>query len=439
MVKIQWIIAVLLLMNATARAQQPERESAPGTQTYSFVQLQGGAQYTFAESHAYSTIWGKVSPNAALTIGHFYSPQLGARLQLGGWTSKNKMGYTDYSVSYLNFNVDIMLNLMRLGSNAGRERGLNLYAILGAGYVHGFGDTNVMVASEYDQGLHALRASNSGSVRLGLQTEWKLTPNWYVNLELNANLLRDDFNGQEKYNFNNDIMMNLLAGVSYRFGGKGTATALRMGASEIETLNEQNNALREQVKEMAERNRVLREMVYGTEKTNGAATEMNPMKGLNKGITSTEAGQKGKNVVNAAEVPAVATGNIPNKATAGKPEKNKVINAASDTILIGIVVFRLNKDIIEADQEIVLYNVAQYMMKYRDRQVHVVSYTDRSTSTANRNRMLGESRTSSIVKLMTERYNIPANRFEMENVECDSQPFNETNVWNKVRIYIKKG
>ena len=54
-------------------------------------------------------------------------------------------------------------------------------------------------------------------------------------------------------------------------------------------------------------------------------------------------------------------------------------------MLISVIVFRTGKSTIETDQEFNLYTVAQYMMKYREKQVTIASYTDVKASTADIN------------------------------------------------------
>lgn len=476
-------LLVALVAAATVYAQEPEKGIKPDDGKYSFIQAQMGGQYTFSEGQFYTGFGGKVSPTAAVTLGNFFSPQMGTRLQLGGWTSKNNMRGEPYSVTYLNLNLDAMLNLSNLMGHPRADRRWNLLLITGIGYVHKFKDHDIMVSSEYDTKLHTLPATNSGALRMGLQMNWRTGKRWAVNLEVNGNLLRDDFNGQEKYAANNDATVNVLAGISYYFNKKGGNVAERADNRQIASLNEVINALRAQVTELTARNSVLREMAYGSSKAGEAEGAIKPVEEVKPGsetgmVKPTEA-VKLKELLNKMKevavkpVETVEPGEVLSKtkevalkpageplvakeavkplqtlkpAEAMKPASETAVAtvvpetamAAADTTLIGVVVFRLGKSVIDADQEIVLYNLAQYMMKHRDRQVYIASYTDNSTSTADINRVVGENRTAAIIRVMTGQYNIPANRFGVMNVNCTAQPFNEKNVWNKVRIYIKK-
>ena len=103
-----------------------------------FIQGQFGGQYTMSESQEYSSFSGKLSPTAALNIGKFFSPQVGSRIQLGGWTSKNNITGSKYNVKYLNTNVDVLFNMSNIFRAYREMSTFNFIGILGIGYVHTF-------------------------------------------------------------------------------------------------------------------------------------------------------------------------------------------------------------------------------------------------------------------------------------------------------------
>ena len=102
-----------------------------------FIQGQIGVQRTYSESHRYASFGDKISPTAALGVGKFFSPEVGARLQVGGWTSaNNKLDYS-YNVKYFNVNTDALFNLTNIFLPYKEDRVFNLIGIVGIGYVHG--------------------------------------------------------------------------------------------------------------------------------------------------------------------------------------------------------------------------------------------------------------------------------------------------------------
>jgi len=369
MKKVFLLLAVALIASANYAQGQEKALKQYSFWDNWFVQGQIGGQYTFSESNKVSSFGDKISPNAALGVGKFFSPEVGARVQLGGWTSSNYLKGT-YDVKYLNGNVDALFNMTNIFLPYKENRVFNLIGILGIGYVHGFKDS--------DENRHA---TSSVSPRLGLQADFRLSDAWSVNLEANGNLLRDDFNNQEKFGCSYDGTLNVLAGVTYHFGRRGFATVDAADASLIQSLNDQINTQRAQIKEYK------------------ACCEKQ----------STEP----KTVVK--EVPAT--------------------NAAS---LNSAVIFKIGKARIDASQEVNVYNAAQYLKQNPDAKITIASYCDKKTGTAAFNQKLSEKRSAAVVKVLKEKYGIAESRFTVVNNGDKQQPFSENNNWNRVTIMTSK-
>lgn len=348
-----------------------------------FIQGQFGGQYTMSESQEYSSFSGKLSPTVALNIGKFFSPQVGSRIQLGGWTSKNNITGSKYNVKYLNGNIDVLFNMSNIFRIYREMRTFNVIGILGGGYVHTFKDAGVIVSSEFKPEPHSLAATNSAALRIGLQADFRLSDAWSIGLEANGNLLRDDFNGQEKWDFNNDATINLLVGLTYHFNKRGFAIVDAIDPLVIQNLNEQNNALRSKIEEY--------KTLY----------------------------EKKEEISR----PAIVA------------EQTQV---KSDTILISVIEFRTGKAAIDAYEEYRLYNVAQYMKQYPKKKVTIASYTDAEASTVNINMKISENRTAAVLKVLVEKYEIPSIRLVIQNYSGKESMFRVNNVWNKVNIYTSR-
>ena len=256
-----------------------------------FIQGQIGGQYTFSENHKAASFGDKISPNAALGVGKFFSPEVGARVQLGGWTSSNYVNNGTYDVKYLNGNIDALFNMTNIFLPYKENRVFNLIGILGIGYVHGFKDS--------DENLHA---TNSVSPRLGLQADFRLNNAWSVNLEANGNLLRDDFNGQT-WGFSYDGTLNVLAGVTYRFKDRGFATVDAADAALIQSLNDKINTQRAQIEEYkacCEKKQVVAEPKTIIKEVPATKTDLNSVVAFQIGKATIDASQE-VNVYNAAQ------------------------------------------------------------------------------------------------------------------------------------------
>ncbi|WP_321426215.1 OmpA family protein [uncultured Bacteroides sp.] len=337
-----------------------------------FIQGQIGGQYTFSENHKAASFGDKISPNAALGVGKFFSPEVGARVQLGGWTSSNYMNNGTYDVKYLNGNVDALFNMTNIFLPYKEDRVFNLIGILGIGYVHGFKDS--------DENLHA---TNSISPRIGLQADFRLSNAWSVNLEANGNLLRDDFNNQEKFGCSYDGTLNVLAGVTYRFGRRGFATVNPADENLINSLNNQINEQRDQIKELkacCEKKQAAVEPQY-----------VAPQKTENK-----------------------------------RPD------------LSAAVIFGIGKSNIDPNQEVNLYNTVQYLKQYPDAKVTISSYADKKTGTAKFNQELSKKRSESVAKILKEKYGIAEDRINIINNGDKEQPYPDNNDWNRVSIFTSK-
>lgn len=348
-----------------------------------FIQWQAGGQYTFSECQDYSSFSDKLSPAVALNVGKFFSPEVGTRIQFGGWTSKNNLAGSIYNVNYLNGNIDALFNMSNIFHTYKGIRNFNLIGILGVGVVHTFEDSNVNVNTEYEPGLHTLRSTSSGAIRAGLQADFRLSEAWSLNVEANANLLRDDFNGQEKYSANNDATLNVLIGLTYRFNKRGFAIVEAADPMLIQSLNDQNNALRLQVKEYKAR-------------------------------------CESKEVV---------------------AEPNPIVKEAAaedDANLIGVVVFRTGKAVVESDQEGYLYNTAQYIKEHPKSKFTIASYSNTDISTANMNLQVSEKRSAAVFNMLKDKYQIPASRLTVVNYSGGQRPLNVNNIWNKINIFISK-
>lgn len=94
--------------------------------------------------------------------------------------------------------------------------------------------------------------------------------------------------------------------------------------------------------------------------------------------------------------------------------------------------FRLDSHKIDENQEVNIYNAAQFVKETGTR-LTVVGYADRNTGTAAYNMQLSEKRAKAVAKQLTDKYGIPASQITIDWKGSDVQPF-EVNNWNRVVI-----
>ena len=98
--------------------------------SYSFVEAQGGVQLTSTDADMSKLI----TPTATVSFGHFFTPVVGARLNVNGWQSKS--GFSDldkyYKWNYITPSADLLINLSNLFSSTPSHL-LNVMLVGGVG------------------------------------------------------------------------------------------------------------------------------------------------------------------------------------------------------------------------------------------------------------------------------------------------------------------
>ena len=95
MKKILTIIAVAMLTVGTASAQDGKGK----LKSYNFIEAQGGLQFTSTDAK----IDKLLNPTASFSIGRYFFPAVGLRLNVNGWQTKGGFDQLDqyYKFNYL--------------------------------------------------------------------------------------------------------------------------------------------------------------------------------------------------------------------------------------------------------------------------------------------------------------------------------------------------
>lgn len=340
-----------------------------------FIQLQGGASATLSENWKDASAGSLLSPHVAVSVGKYFAPQVGARLQFGGWQSRS-MAHLNPDVktkfNYMQVNGDALFNLTNIFLPYKEDRVLNFIGILGVGYVHGFKKASDNVPT-----------TNSIIPRVGLQVDFRMNDRINLNLEATGNLMHDDFNGivfDKKY----DATANLLAGITFKLGKNGFDFVDYVDPSQLEALNAQINAQR------------------------------------------TSLGSKDREI---AEL---------KSALAAKPkiviEKETVPVQYEETVMNAVVVFKLGKSDLQDNQEINIYNAAKFFQDNPSMNIIVTGYADKATGNPTINQKLSERRADAVAKILIEKYGISPIRITTQASGDKEQPF-QIDAWNRVVIF----
>lgn len=222
MKNLKFLCAVVLLavgISLPASAQENERdyEAAP----YTFIGVQGGVQNTLNNKF---NNWKTFTPTAALSLGHFFSPEFGARLNVNGIWNKGCASAWTSQTGYYKFNdiiasADVLVNLCTTFGNKDYYP-VNLYFIGGLGLFHAWNNTEAADLANNAPYYHMLYANQSPrdafNGRLGLQLEASLCKNVAFNIEGTYNMHAGD---QKTFAPDNNELI-LLAGLNFKFGFK---------------------------------------------------------------------------------------------------------------------------------------------------------------------------------------------------------------------------
>ena len=191
--------------------------SAQDWKSYSYVEAQGGLQMT----SDYAPAEKLITPTAALSFGHYFTPVVGTRLHINAWQSK--CGFTDldqyYKWKYVTPDLDLMFNLTNLFSKSNNHF-LNVILLGGVGLNYAWDNDELASLNIPTQRIPLAWKDNhlSHNIRAGLRLETNQSKTLGLSLEVNANSLDDRFNSRA--NDVDDWMFTAMLGLNVRLGHK---------------------------------------------------------------------------------------------------------------------------------------------------------------------------------------------------------------------------
>lgn len=211
-----------LLMTGAATAQDDSRGTL---KSYSYVEAQGGVQLTATDAKMDKLI----TPTAALSFGHYFSPVVGARLHVNAWQAKSGFDDIDkyYTWKYITPDLDLMLNLSNLFGKCGKTHPLNVILLGGIGLNYAWDNDELkdINVATWRRPLAWDDNRLSHNLRAGLRLETNPAKALGLSLEVNANSLDDRFNS--KMADADDWQFTAMLGLSFRFGHKYAKKAPR--------------------------------------------------------------------------------------------------------------------------------------------------------------------------------------------------------------------
>lgn len=100
--------------------------------------------------------------------------------------------------------------------------------------------------------------------------------------------------------------------------------------------------------------------------------------------------------------------------------------------------FTINSDVITPEEEVNVYNVAEWMKANPNEKIVVCGYADKDTGTSEYNMALSKRRADAVAAQLTNLYNINPSRIIVKYDGSDVQPYPANNDWNRIVIFTQK-
>lgn len=213
--------------------------------------------------------------------------------------------------------------------------------------------------------------TESPSLNAGIQLAFRLSQHVDFNIEGQGSLLNEQFNRVQMYHLCDGIAQ-LSAGFTFRIGKTDFEVIQPMDYDLLNDLNNQINSLRAANDELSKR-------------------------------------------------------------PVSCPEcQEQVITEVVNNYADNVVYFRINSAKIDNNQQINIFNTAQFI-KDTNAPIKVVGYADKDTGTSDYNMKLSEKRARAVAKELIDKYGISSSQITIEWKGSDVQPYNQNN-WNRVVI-----
>lgn len=212
--------------------------------------------------------------------------------------------------------------------------------------------------------------TESPTVNFGILTAFRLSKRVDLNVEVQGSLLNEEFNRVSMYHLTDGIGQ-LSAGLTFKLGKTDFEVMEPMDYALLNDLNGQINKLRAENDELSKR-------------------------------------------------------------PVSCPECEEVVTNVVNNYVDNVVYFRLNSAKIDKNQQVSIFNTAQFM-KDKNVPIKVIGYADKNTGTSKYNMGLSEKRAKAVAKELIDKYGINSNQITIEWRGSDEQPYSENN-WNRVVI-----
>ncbi|WP_178792202.1 OmpA family protein [Bacteroidaceae bacterium] len=227
-----------------------------------FFSVGGGAQVLFGDQASLGKFSKRIAPALQVSVGKWFTPGLGLRLQYSGLQSKSfsrepspyskphmlSEGYYQDKFNYMNLHGDILFNVSNMFGGYNPDRVYDLVPFLGFGFTHAYND---------DAPRRHFFAFN-----FGLINTFHIADAWDLNLELYGMGAENQFDGKT-FTKGLDVMLGATVGITYKFPQRGFKPAPDVDAIMALT-SSQMDAINAALAQQIEQNRQLKAQLANT-------------------------------------------------------------------------------------------------------------------------------------------------------------------------------
>lgn len=346
-----------------------------------FIQIGAGINSPFVENYLPNGDQKHhLSVAYNLGVGKWFSPYLGWRLSfLGGPMHWDNQVYS--KAKFVNANLDFMWDMFNSLGGVNSKRVFSIVPFVGLGGTFTW-DYKPDGANIVDRDGKTKSNSWTLPVSAGLQLRFRLCK--YVDFfaEGRAQFYGDNFNNYA-YGDPVDVNISAIGGFTFYIGGRDFKSYNPCDyQGYINNLNNQVNDLR------------------GALATTAAAL-------------------------------AAAEAQLP------CPEVQPAAAPVQAAPLMATVRFKINSAKISSEEQVNVYNIAQWMKANPDQNVSIVGYADKDTGTSDYNMALSKRRAQAVNDMLVNEYGINPDRLSIQAEGSNVQPYPENN-WNRIVIFSNK-
>lgn len=208
-----------------------------------FISVAGGGSMLLGDHNGDADFGDRVSVAPSFSVGKWYSPILGFRVQVNGGGVKSFGTNTDpdfkLSSDYVGAHADILWDITNLWAPYNEKKVFHLIPWVGLGYAQRFSSQGVS-------------RSETPTLNGGILTAFRLSKRVDLNVEAQASLMNETFNRVE-YRKLTDAMLQATIGLTFKLGKTDFEVIEPMDYALLNDLNSQINALRAANDELSKR------------------------------------------------------------------------------------------------------------------------------------------------------------------------------------------